>query len=218
MCNDVSYNDDGSPLRKVCIEAKSDCQTLCDGRVAAAITTFRKARCSETPKRPGHEDHAPTDPARCSFGLRTGHRRANCRTDHEQEGHAIGVDAYVYFYSLMSMDITRKQFTHVEPGREFGKGPMNMFVNVPEYPPGDFKRSCARISTRSIPSHGWILTGSRWSSPRRTPPAGSISCRCLTCGRMSSHRLARAGNFLVTPPGWAGAVPQGMTRLVAPTS
>ena len=57
----------------------------------------------------------------------------------EQEAHAIAVDAYVYFYPLLSMDISRKQFTNVEPGKEFGKGPMNMFVNVPEYPPADFK-------------------------------------------------------------------------------
>ncbi len=56
----------------------------------------------------------------------------------EQEAHAIAVDAYVYFYSLMSMDITRKQFTNVEQGKESFKGPMNTFVNVPEYPPASF--------------------------------------------------------------------------------
>jgi len=38
------------------------------------------------------------------------------------------------------MDVTRKQFTNVEPGKEFGKDPMNMFVKVPAYPPADFKR------------------------------------------------------------------------------
>jgi hypothetical protein len=27
----------------------------------------------------------------------------------EQEAHAIGIDAYLYFYSPISMDITRKQ-------------------------------------------------------------------------------------------------------------
>jgi hypothetical protein len=32
------------------------------------------------------------------------------------------------------MDVTRKQFTNIEPGKEFGKGPMNMFTNVPAYP------------------------------------------------------------------------------------
>ena len=57
----------------------------------------------------------------------------------EQEAHSIAVDAYVYFYSLLSMDITRKQFTNVQPGKDNFKGPMNTFVNVPEYPPADFK-------------------------------------------------------------------------------
>ena len=57
----------------------------------------------------------------------------------EQEAHAIGVDVYLYFYPLLSMDVTRKQFTNIEPGKEFGKGPMNTFTNVPEYPPADFK-------------------------------------------------------------------------------
>src|SRR5215510_2561294 len=57
----------------------------------------------------------------------------------EQEAHAIGVDAYLYFYPLVTMDLTRKQFTNIEPGKEFGKGPMNMFTNIPEYPPATFR-------------------------------------------------------------------------------
>ena len=36
----------------------------------------------------------------------------------EQEAHAIGVDAYIYVYSLVTMDVTRKQLTNVEPGKE----------------------------------------------------------------------------------------------------
>ena len=31
-----------------------------------------------------------------------------------EEAHAIGVDAYLYFYSPVTMDITRKQLTNVE--------------------------------------------------------------------------------------------------------
>ena len=31
-----------------------------------------------------------------------------------EEAHSIGVDAYLYFYSLVTMDITRKQLTNVE--------------------------------------------------------------------------------------------------------
>jgi hypothetical protein len=57
----------------------------------------------------------------------------------EQEAQAIAVDAYVYLYPLVTMDVTRRQFTNIEPGKELGKGPMNMFHNLPEYPPPDFK-------------------------------------------------------------------------------
>jgi len=72
----------------------------------------------------------------------------------EQEAHAIAVDAYVYFYPLLSMDISRKQFTNVEPGKEFGKGPMNMFVNGLNIHQPISKVWCAPISTRCIPSYG----------------------------------------------------------------
>jgi len=51
----------------------------------------------------------------------------------EQEAYAIGVDAYLYFYSLVTIDITRKQLSNVEPEKGLG-GPMNTFANVAEYP------------------------------------------------------------------------------------
>ncbi len=34
----------------------------------------------------------------------------------EAEAHATGVDAYVYFYPLVSMDLTREQSTNIETG------------------------------------------------------------------------------------------------------
>ena len=42
----------------------------------------------------------------------------------EQEAQSIAVNAYIYFFPLVLMDITRKQSTNIEPGNEFGKGPM----------------------------------------------------------------------------------------------
>ena len=36
----------------------------------------------------------------------------------EEEAHAIGVDAYLYFYSLIMMDLTRLQSTNVETGKD----------------------------------------------------------------------------------------------------
>jgi len=73
----------------------------------------------------------------------------------QQEAHAIGVDAYVYFYPLVTMDVTRKQFTNVEAGKELGKGPTNTFANVPEYPPADFK-GVVRPNFDTLYSVAWL--------------------------------------------------------------
>lgn len=141
----------------------------------------------------------------------------------EQAAHAIAVDAYIYFYPLISLDITRKQSTNIEAGKEFGKSPMNMFVNVPDFPPADVKL-VVRINFDTLYSIAWLdLT--------KEPQIVSVPD---TNGRfylmpmldMWSDVFAspgwrttgtQAGNFLVTLPGWSGTVPQGLSRINAPT-
>src|SRR6476660_4619925 len=56
-----------------------------------------------------------------------------------EEARAIAVDAYLYFYPLITMDLTRLQTTNVEPGKDPLKGPMNTFVNIPAYPSADMR-------------------------------------------------------------------------------
>ena len=73
----------------------------------------------------------------------------------EQEAHTIGVEAYVYLYPLVTMDLSRKQFTNVEPGKEFARGPMNTFANVPEYPPASF-RGVVRPNFDTLYSVAWL--------------------------------------------------------------
>ena len=72
----------------------------------------------------------------------------------EQEAHAIGVDAYLYFYPLVTMDVTRKQSTNVEAGKELGKGPMNCSLTCRLIRLPISKASCVRTSTPYIPSPG----------------------------------------------------------------
>ena len=110
MAHDASRNEDG-PLTKT--------DPGVGGRHAQKHGCVNLGPAS----RPGHG----------AGGLRPG--RPTC--DHRAEAHAIGVDAYVYFYPLVTMDVTRKQFTNFEPGKVPGRGPMNMFNNVPTFPPAD---------------------------------------------------------------------------------
>ncbi len=51
----------------------------------------------------------------------------------EQQARDIAVEAYLYLYPLVTMDVTRRQITNIEPGKGFG-GPMNTMVNVRAYP------------------------------------------------------------------------------------
>ncbi len=57
----------------------------------------------------------------------------------EREAQDIAVEAYVYFCPPVTMDVTCKQLTNLEPGKVLGRGPMNMFNHVPAYPPADAK-------------------------------------------------------------------------------
>jgi hypothetical protein len=125
----------------------------------------------------------------------------------EQEAQAIGVDAYLYFYSLITMDITRQQISNTEPGKGFG-GPMNSFVNIPAYPAADMK-TVVRPNFDTLYSSAWLdLT--------KEPVVVSVPD---TAGRyyllpmldMWTDVFAspgwrttgtEAGNFVVAPPGW----------------
>lgn len=139
------------------------------------------------------------------------------------EAHAIGVDAYIYFYPLLSMDITRKQFTNIEPGKEFGKGPMNMFVSVPQYPPAEFK-GVVRANFDTLYSIAWLdLTKEPLviAAPDTDGRFYLLPMLDMWTDVFASPGWrttgTEAGQFLVTPPGWTGTVPAGMSHLPAPT-
>jgi hypothetical protein len=140
-----------------------------------------------------------------------------------EEAHSIGVDAYIYFYPLLSMDITRKQFTNIEPGKEFGKGPMNMFVSVPQYPPADFK-GVVRSNFDTLYSIAWLdLTKEPLviAAPDTDGRFYLLPMLDMWTDVFASPGWrttgTEAGQFLVTPPGWTGTVPAGMSHLPAPT-
>lgn len=141
----------------------------------------------------------------------------------EEAAHAIGVDAYVYLYPLLTMDLTRKQSTNVEAGKEFGKGPMNTFANVPAYPPADYK-VVVRPNFDTLYSVAWLDltkepmlvaapdTGGRfyllpmldmWSDVFASPG-----------WRTTGTAAAR---YAVVPAGWKGELPKNVARIDAPT-
>ena len=125
----------------------------------------------------------------------------------EQEAYAIGVDAYLYFYSLVTMDITRKQLTNVEHAKGIA-GPMNSFGNILEYPPADMK-VVVRPNFDTLYSSGWLDltkepmivsvpdTGGRYYL---LPMLDMWTDVFASPGWRTTG--TEAGNFIVVPPGW----------------
>jgi hypothetical protein len=140
----------------------------------------------------------------------------------EQEAHAIGVTAYLYFYSPITMDLTRKQLTNVAKPEGI-HAPMNTFANIPAFPPADMK-AVVRPNFDTLYSSAWLdltrepmivsvpdINGRYYLLPMLdmwTDVFASPGWR--TTG-------TRAGNFAVVPPGWTGTLPEGVVRIDAPT-
>ena len=148
---------------------------------------------------------------------------AEAATITAEEAHAIGVDAYLYFYSLVTMDVTRKQLTNQEPTPGGIGGPMNSFANVGAFPSADMK-VVVRPNFDTLYSSGWLDltkepmvvsvpdTGGRYYL---LPMLDMWTDVFASPGWRTTG--TEAGNFLVTPPGWSGTVPDGFTEIKAPT-
>ena len=148
---------------------------------------------------------------------------AEAATITAEEAHAVGVDAYLYFYSLVTMDVTRKQLTNQEPTPGGIGGPMNSFANVGAFPSADMK-VVVRPNFDTLYSSGWLDltkepmvvsvpdTGGRYYL---LPMLDMWTDVFASPGWRTTG--TEAGNFLVTPPGWSGTVPDGFTEIKAPT-
>jgi hypothetical protein len=141
----------------------------------------------------------------------------------EQQAHTIAVDAYLYFYPLVTMDLTRRQLTNGGPAATPIQGPMNAFANIGAYPTADMK-VVVRPNFDTLYSSAWLDltkgpvvvsapdTGGRYYM---LPMLDMWTDVFASPGWRTTG--TQAGNFLVSPPGWTGAVPDGVTRIDAPT-
>jgi hypothetical protein len=126
----------------------------------------------------------------------------------EEEAHAIGLRAYIYLYPLITMDVTRKQLTNVDPGKSLIGGPMNMFNNVPAFPTADI-RVVVRPNFDTLYSSAWLdLTKEPVivSVPDTRGRYYLIPMLDMWTDVFASPGWrttgTKAGNFLVVPPGW----------------
>jgi len=140
----------------------------------------------------------------------------------EAEARGIALDAYLYFYPLVTMDLTRKQLINAKPGSGMG-GPANKFDNIPAFPTAEM-RTVVRPNFDTLYSSAWVdLT--REPMVISVPDTGG-RYYLLPMLDMWTDVFAspgwrttgtKAANFLLVPPGWNGKVLSGFTRIDAPT-
>ncbi|MES2643108.1 MAG: DUF1254 domain-containing protein [Myxococcota bacterium] len=144
-------------------------------------------------------------------------------TDEEEEARAAAIDAYIYGYPIVTMDLTRRVSTNVEKP-EGGKAPMGQFANLRQYPDASF-RTVTAPNADTLYSTAWLDLGAQ-PMVLSLPAEGD---RYYLMPMLSAWTEVfdvpgtrttgtKAQTYLLTGPGWEGDVPEGMTRVAAPTN
>ena len=143
-----------------------------------------------------------------------------------QEAKKIAIDAYIYGYALMTSDITEKAFINTTaPNPETFQAPLNQFVNIPRYPPADYKGvtapnadtlySAAFLDVSKEPiilsypdMHGRYFLFpiySQWTNVIAAPGKRTLGTGAQT--------------IAIIGPNWQGTLPSGITQKVkSPTN
>lgn len=141
----------------------------------------------------------------------------------EQEAAQIGVEAYIYGYPLVTMEMTRRVMTNV--AKPDGKlAPMGQFAKLRQYPtPADKEVTAPNADTLyslawlDVAKEPWVLSLpdmkdryflmpmlSGWTDVFQVPGKRTTGTKAQT--------------YAITGPGWKGTLPPGVTEYKSPTA
>ena len=137
----------------------------------------------------------------------------------------IAIEGYTYLYPLVLMDLTRRQMTNVEHvGERVGRGPADVFVNIPAFPPAEF-RDVVRPNFDTLYSVAWLDLR---KEPRIVSvPAANGNYYLLPMYDMFGEVFTSPGtrttggeaaDFAIVGPAFTGELPEGVHRYDAPSS
>ncbi|CAN5489549.1 DUF1254 domain-containing protein [soil metagenome] len=135
----------------------------------------------------------------------------------------LSYEAFVYFYPIVTMDVTRRQAVNSPAGTTPGSGPPNRFSHLRAFPTADF-RAVVRPNFDTLYSSAWLdLT----SGPvKLTAPDTADRYYMLPCLDMWTDVFANPGKrttgtdaseWVITGPGYDGELPAGIPVITAPT-
>jgi hypothetical protein len=139
------------------------------------------------------------------------------------EAKTIAEDAYIYGYSLISVEMSRKVITNVETPTTT-RAPMGQFANLREYPTAAYRDVTAPNADTlysnafiDVSKEPWIVSwpdmGDRyyvWEFYDAWVPV------VFDPGSRTTGQGAQT--YAITGPGWSGALPEGVKEVKIPTS
>jgi hypothetical protein len=137
------------------------------------------------------------------------------------EAKSIAVDAFVYGYSLITTEVTRVQMSNVAK-QEGLHAPMGQFINIPRYPPAEF-RAVSAPNADTLYSLAWLDLSEPqvFSHPDMDKRFYLFEMTDLwmidfdTPGTRTTG--GGAAGYLLTGPGWSGTVPSGLEQIKVAT-
>lgn len=138
----------------------------------------------------------------------TGNASAKSQSMTEDEANAIATNAYIYFYPIVTMDVTRKQLTNLKPDSGSYGGPPNWFANVRAYPKAE-DRGVVRPNFDTLYSSAWLDLSKEpvvISVPDTDGRYYLLPMLDMWTDVFASPGWRTTGteaaNFLIAPPGW----------------
>ena len=135
----------------------------------------------------------------------------------------LSYEAFVYFYPMVTMDVTRLQAVNSPIGSTPGSGPPNRFSHMRAFPTADF-RAVVRPNFDTLYSSAWLdLTA---GPVKLTAPDTDDRYYMLPCIDMWTDVFANPGKrttgtgsaeWVIVGPGHTGELPTGMPVINAPT-
>ena len=141
----------------------------------------------------------------------------------EQEAFELGVEAYIYGYPLVTMDMTRRVMTNA--ARPLARhAPLGQFYNAPAYPDAGF-RDVTAPNADTLYSTAWLDLAKEPYVLSLPDAEGRYFLMPMLSGwtdvfAVPGKRTTGTGaqTYAITGPRWQGTLPAGVTELRAPTN
>ncbi len=155
----------------------------------------------------------------CNSGPGSG---VNAQSPGIEQAVSDAIDVYIYGYSLVTMDMTRRQMTNVATA-DAGHAPMGQLVRMRTYPPVDYHAVTAPNADTlyttawvDVSNEPWVFSvpdmGDRYYL---LPMLSGWTDVFQVPGKRTTG--GKAQKYAITGPGWSGTLPEGVTEYKSPT-